>query len=188
MKKMIAVIALLLMSSPALADKVDICHFSDTKVLLKSVSDSALDEHLAHGDVKADDYPDCEIEPLQYCLVESYFAGLGYDRDVTFKVPVEYFPASGEVRQDPGSGSEVYSGRVIPIGYSIFRAGSYYSYTYDYPFYPLDDFVGSGMTFDDSGMFVGIWKRPDDRTDESSTWDEGEAPAEYTFIPGDCSD
>jgi hypothetical protein len=94
MKQMIVVIALLLMSSPALADKVDICHFSDTKVLLKSVSDSALDEHLAHGDVKADDYPDCEIPPLQYCLVEFYSAGLGYNGGVPFKVPVEYFPDS----------------------------------------------------------------------------------------------
>lgn len=188
MKQMIVVIALLLVSSPALAGKVHICHFSDTKVLLKSVSDKALDAHFSHGDVLASEYPDCEIPPLQFCLVEFFSAGLGDNRDVTYKVPVEYFPASGEVRQDPGSGFEVYSGQVSPVGYSIFRAGSYYTYTYDYPYSPLYDFVGSGMTFDDSGMFVGIWKRPDDRTDETSAWDEGEALAEYTFIPGDCTD
>jgi hypothetical protein len=171
-----------------LADKVDICHFSDTQVLLKSVSDNALDEHLGHGDALASDYPDCENSPRRFCLVEFYSAGLGQSTDEYYEVPVEYFPASGEVRQDPGSGSEVYSGRVSPVGYSIFRAGSYYTYTYDYPYSPRYDFVGSGMTFDDSGMFVGIWKRPDDRNDETSRWDEGEALGEYTFIPGDCSD
>lgn len=165
-------------------DKVEVCHLSDEgEVNTISISENAIDVHMAHGDVYVDEDGDCVF---QLCLGEQYYAGLGYG-DYYYEFSVLYFPASGEITTDQLPGI-IFTGLVSPAGYSIFSAGSHYSYSYHYPDYPTSDFVGAGMTFDDSGTFVGIWKRPDDRTDATSIYPSGEADTDYTFSPGACAE
>ena len=163
-------------------DKVEVCHFSDTQVQLKSVSENALGDHLAHGDVLASQVDDCELPPASFCLKAHYEAGIEFPEETGYAL-VDYYPSSGEVMGTWQFGDTL-SGTVFPIGLpenSIYSVGA----TFSFDSSPWDTgraWIGSGLAYDTSGSFIGFWA-PAEGDAGAAYLDREPVPSDYTFLP-----